>query len=512
MSKPAKNSGNRITRFLMTTLTVVLIFLFLNILSLVADIQGTARVVNYAGLVRGTTQRIVKLEDAGLPQDKLLEAVDSYINGLRFGSDELNLVSLNDEEYQAKMTELASYFETLRSEIYQVRELGYENTDIIAKSEEFFGICDTATKLTEEYSQEKATSLNHLENVVFIDIAALLALIALELARAIRTAAQNRALQKKVYLDEATGLPNKNKCEELLGNEEPLSPEHPLALFAFDLNNLRTINNNLGHEKGDEYIRSFADQLAKIASDSCFVGRNGGDEFIAVLQNATLESVEATLEELRKHAKAYSESHPSMPISYAAGYALTSDFEQCTMRDLFRQADKNMYIDKNRAKMREAAQLQQQSQQVLKQLEETNYNFSDCLYCDAMLDQYRILRASSNMFLADSGSYSGALEQIVLELSSDENRMELHRGLQLETLQKTIGENGKTVEFLYHNEAHHGRLTVLFLDAKGGRLHHFVIGLEPFRSTAASEKRQLRGRAPRISPGSLPGELHRRSS
>ena len=87
MSKPAAKNGNRIIHILMTALTVVLIVLFFNILSLVADIQGTARVVNYAGLVRGTTQRIVKLEDAGQPQDKLLEAVDSYINGLRFGSD-----------------------------------------------------------------------------------------------------------------------------------------------------------------------------------------------------------------------------------------------------------------------------------------------------------------------------------------------------------------------------------------------------------------------------------------
>ena len=98
-------------RLLMMVLTAVLIFFFINVMLLVSDIQGTARVVNYAGLVRGTTQRIVKLEDAGQPQDDLLKAVDSYINGLRYGSDNLNLVRL-DDEYQAKMTELANYFDT----------------------------------------------------------------------------------------------------------------------------------------------------------------------------------------------------------------------------------------------------------------------------------------------------------------------------------------------------------------------------------------------------------------
>lgn len=76
----AKKAGQAV-RLLMMVLTAVLIFFFINVMLLVSDIQGTARVVNYAGLVRGTTQRIVKLEDAGQPQDDLLKAVDSYING-----------------------------------------------------------------------------------------------------------------------------------------------------------------------------------------------------------------------------------------------------------------------------------------------------------------------------------------------------------------------------------------------------------------------------------------------
>ncbi len=344
-------------RLLMMVLTAVLIFFFINVMLLVSDIQGTARVVNYAGLVRGTTQRIVKLEDAGQPQDDLLKAVDSYINGLRYGSDDLNLVRLDDDEYQAKMIELANYFNELCAEIARVREVGYENTDIIAMSEEFFGICDDATRLAEDYSQEKATALNHLEGLVIIDIVGLVATFAVELARAVRTAALNRELQNKVYLDEATGLPNKNKCEEIL-QEQPVSAEAPVAVCVFDLNNLHTVNNSFGHEKGDEYIRSFARQLGRVASETCFVGRNGGDEFIAVLWDADRAAVESCLTRVRANVNEYSEAHPDMPISYAVGYALSSDFDEPpTMRKLFSQADKNMYIDKNRVKTAEAAGL-----------------------------------------------------------------------------------------------------------------------------------------------------------
>ena len=93
------------------------------------------------------------------------------------------------------------------------------------------------------------------------DIVGLLLIIGWELVTALRYAAQNAALRKKVYLDEATGLPNKNKCEELLNVPEPVSENAPVAVCVFDLNNLRTINNNLGHDKGDQYIRSFAQQL-----------------------------------------------------------------------------------------------------------------------------------------------------------------------------------------------------------------------------------------------------------
>ena len=356
MKKNAAKKLIYVSRACMTVLTTVLIVLFFCIMSLVGKIQGTARVVNYAGLVRGTTQRIVKLEDAGQPQDDLLKAVDSYINGLRCGSDVLNLVRLDDDEYQAKMTELANYFDELCAEIIHVREVGYENTDIIAMSEEFFGICDDATRLAEDYSQEKATALNRLEGLVIIDIVGLVATFAVELARAVRTAALNRELQSKVYLDEATGLPNKNQCEEIVGQERPVSAEAPVAVCVFDLNNLHTVNNSFGHEKGDEYIRSFAQQLGCVASETCFVGRDGGDEFIAVLWDVDRAAVESCLARVRANVNEYSEAHPDMPISYAVGYALSSDFDEPpTMRELFSQADKNMYIDKNRVKTAEAA-------------------------------------------------------------------------------------------------------------------------------------------------------------
>ena len=394
--KETEKKQTHFLRIAMMVLTTILIVLFFMIMSMVGKIQGTARVINYAGLVRGGTQRMVKLEISGEPQDKMYETISSYIEGLRYGSDKLNFVRLADKDFQNKMDELAQYFEEeLRSELLLVREKGYENTDIISKSEHFFQICDETVSYAEVYSQKKATALDHLEKVVLADILGLVLIIGTELIKAVRFAAQNRILQKKVYLDEATGLPNKNKCEEILNAPDPIPADELVAMCVFDLNNLRTINNNLGHDKGDEYIRSFAIQLREAVPEEFFAGRDGGDEFIAVLRGLDHNGVRECLQNIRDHAAEYSRKNPEMPISYAAGYALSSDFDGCTMRELFRFADKNMYIDKNRAKMEEAAAKQKMNIQILENISAQGYEFSSCMYCDALLDQYYVLRSGS---------------------------------------------------------------------------------------------------------------------
>ena len=497
-----KDKDKKLTYFLraaMMVLTTILIVLFLVIMSMVGKIQGTARVVNYAGLVRGGTQRMVKLEISGAPQDKMYETISSYIEGLRNGSEKLNFVRLDDEDFQTKMDELEKYFDELRSEILLVREKGYENTEIIEKSEKFFQICDEAVGFAEVYSQKKATGLDHLEKIVLVDILGLVLIIATELIKAVRFAAQNKILQKKVYLDEATGLPNKNKCEEILNETEPIPVNELVAMCVFDLNNLRTINNNLGHDKGDEYIRSFAIQLREAVPEEFFAGRDGGDEFIAVLKGLDHEGVRKCLQNIRNQAAEYSRQHPEMPISYAAGYALSSDFEGSTMRELFRLADKNMYIDKNRAKMEEAAEKQKMNIRLLEEITAKGYQFTDCIYCDALLDQYYVLRASSRFFLAEDGSYSGAVEQIIQELGTDENRKSMRKKLQISYLAEQIKDKGEKLELPYQYRKEdsicRGRMTALFVNnTEDGRLHHFILGFEPFQNkneNTADEKTRL---------------------
>ena len=188
-----------------------------------------------------------------------------------------------------------------------------------------------------------------------------------------------------------------------------------------------------------------------------------------------------------------------MPISYAAGYALSSDFEGSTMRELFRLADKNMYIDKNRAKMEEAAEKQRMNIRLLEEITEKGFQFTDCIYCDALLDQYYVLRASSRFFLAEDGSYSGAVEQIIQELGTDENRKSMRKKLQISYLAEQIKDKGEKLELPYQYRKEdsicRGRMTALFVNnTEDGRLHHFILGFEPFQNkneNTADERTRL---------------------
>ena len=183
-------------------LAVILAILIIIMMGIVSDIQGTARIVNYTGLVRGETQRIIKLEVAGEQDDAMIQEVRSFIGGLRDGNTKLNLVYLNDKDFQNKMQELDEGFSDLYNEICLGRSEGYEKTDIISRSEDFFVICDEATGLAEKYSQKKATSLSLLEKYITADIVVLMLLIGYEFIKAIQYAAMNRLLQRKVYLDD----------------------------------------------------------------------------------------------------------------------------------------------------------------------------------------------------------------------------------------------------------------------------------------------------------------------
>lgn len=331
-----------------SVLIVVLIVLVGLMMLQINNLQGTARVINYAGLVRGATQREVKLEITGNPNDELIQYLDDVLSGLKYADGHYNLVSLKDPTYQTKLDAQMDYWKQLKSEIQTVRKKGYEDTDIVSMSEAYFQLADETVFAAERYSDKIANGIRWLEIFSAIDMALLAVLLAGQTIAALKIAKRNKVLEQKAYIDLHTGLPNKSRCEELLHDMEFIT--EPTACIMFDLNNLKHVNDTMGHSVGDQLISNFARLLREAVPAKDFVGRYGGDEFIAVLYQADRRKIKNVLLALQEDVDTFNGNitQDALHISYAQGWAISSDYSHCTLRTLFDAADEYMYTNKQK--------------------------------------------------------------------------------------------------------------------------------------------------------------------
>ena len=276
-NKKSRNIIGIIQSCLIFALVILVIFMMIQINRL----QGTARVINYAGLVRGATQREVKLEITGSPNDELIKYLDDILSGLKYQDGNYDLVKLRDKEYQDKLQVQIDYWNKIKKEIEAVRSSGYENTDIVNMSETYFKLADDTVSAAENYSEKIATKIRTIELLSALDMLCLVILIIVQTIMAMKMARQNKLLEQRAYTDARTGLPNRSACKEILNNNEIISS--PTACIIFDLNNLKFINDTMGHSAGDRLIVKFAGLLRSVFPEKDFVGRYGGDEFMVVI-------------------------------------------------------------------------------------------------------------------------------------------------------------------------------------------------------------------------------------
>lgn len=333
-----------VNMMIQSALIIILIVLVANMMVEIKNLQGTARVINYAGLVRGATQRAVKLEVIGNSDDELIEYLDDVLADLKYEDGEYNLVSLRDTDYQKKLDIQIDYWGKLKNEINNVRENGVDNSDIVDMSEMYFSLADQTVSAAERYSEDIADNIHFIETITVIDMAGLLLLIIIQMIQAIIIVRKNKVLEQKAYLDAHTGLPNKSRCEEVFHDLRFL--DRNVACIMFDLNNLKIANDTLGYSVGDQLIVNFANILRNVIPSKEFVGRYGGDEFVAVIRDMPKEDVIGVLEKLKEEVDDFNDHGKNIKISYAYGWAFSDDYTECTLRTLFDRADKHMYENK----------------------------------------------------------------------------------------------------------------------------------------------------------------------
>lgn len=152
-----------------------------------------------------------------------------------------------------------------------------------------------------------------------------------------------KRLKTKAFRDELTGLYNRRAWEEFINKEEDRCKRygHPAAVFFIDINNLKEVNDNLGHTVGDQLIQQAADVLSDTVRSNDFVARLGGDEFVIL----SIENNKAGAERLfNRIIDAFSR----MKISIAMGFSMRQPSRGLLYAA--EQADKRMFEHKRKIK------------------------------------------------------------------------------------------------------------------------------------------------------------------
>ncbi len=158
-------------------------------------------------------------------------------------------------------------------------------------------------------------------------------------------------IHAQAYTDAMTGVSNKTAYFDTIKRMDRKIIEHmaDFGIVVFDINGLKRVNDNLGHEFGDMLI-SDAASVMKVVFGSSRVFRVGGDEFTVVLEGVGESEMQLYFNKfdtsLANFNSGYKKYETELAIS--KGYAIYDREKDCDFQAVFKRADEAMYLDKEK--------------------------------------------------------------------------------------------------------------------------------------------------------------------
>lgn len=151
-------------------------------------------------------------------------------------------------------------------------------------------------------------------------------------------------LRKISESDKLTGLYNRYAYEMRKAQIDAEEMDDDLVVFIMDVNGLKIVNDNVGHNAGDELIVGAANCVRRVFEKYGYVYRIGGDEFCVIAKLA-----KADAEKLVKNLVSVTETWKGKyvsELSVSTGYACAIDYSEKSFEKLIKDADEHMYADK----------------------------------------------------------------------------------------------------------------------------------------------------------------------
>lgn len=151
-----------------------------------------------------------------------------------------------------------------------------------------------------------------------------------------------RELDYAVHSDPATGIANRYSCDALIERylDKPLPKD--MGCVMLEITSIHEINRLHGHLKGNTAIRDFANILKMAERDLCFVGRNGGNKFLAIFEACSQEDMDLFLSRIDQKVQSHNALPDTFPITYKFGTAFHECADIKTITQLIALANKRI--------------------------------------------------------------------------------------------------------------------------------------------------------------------------
>lgn len=191
-------------------------------------------------------------------------------------------------------------------------------------------------------------SANELTKILYQELlACIVSFVIMVIIISVAMKAQDRrSLKFKIdsETDKMTGLLNRRAYEDTLFEIRNSKTVKDYSVCMVDINGLKQVNDNLGHEAGDELIIGAASCIKNVFGKNGTLFRIGGDEFAVIFNNPS-ENAEDCLRRLKGETANWSGVLVER-LSVAAGIVCGRDHEELSIDELVMLADKEMYRDK----------------------------------------------------------------------------------------------------------------------------------------------------------------------